>query len=214
MIRHHDLWQALDTLAAERGLTPSGLARAAGLDVTAFNPSKRMTPSGRPRWPGTESLARALDATGTTLEAFSRLLEEGHAPHRAGRPVARMRLRMSPLSHLEQDGMFDAAGLPAGRHWDAWDSPGPADSDCYAVMVDTDAFDPVFRAGAVLVVSPGAAVRHHDRVILRRPDAILCAIVGDGGDDGPTLRGIGAQDGMDIPARWTDHLHRITMAVL
>ncbi|GBQ83939.1 transcriptional regulator [Gluconacetobacter johannae DSM 13595] len=214
MIRHRDLWQALDSLAAERGLTPSGLARAAGLDVTAFNPSKRMTPSGRPRWPGTESLARALDATGTTLEAFSRLLEEGRAPHRADRPAARARLRMSPLSHLEQDGMFDGAGLPTGRHWDAWDSPGPAEADCYAVVIDTDAFDPVFRAGATLVVSPGAAVRPHDRVILRRPDAILCAIVGDRGEDGPILRGIGARDGMDIPTRRTDHLHRITMAVL
>ncbi|MBB2202298.1 helix-turn-helix transcriptional regulator [Gluconacetobacter tumulisoli] len=213
MIRHRDLWQALDTLAAERGLTPSGLARAAGLDVTAFNPSKRVTPAGRPRWPGTESLARVLDVTGTTLEAFSRMLD-GHAPHRATRPAARTRLRMSPLSHLELDGMFDSAGLPTGRHWDAWDLPGAAESDCYAVLVDTDAFDPVFRVGATLVVSPGAAIRRHDRVVLHRPDATLCAIVRDRGDDGMVLGGIGTQDGLDIPTLRTDHLHRITMAFL
>ena len=40
-IRHEDLWRALDTLAAENGMTPSGLARAAGLDATTFNRSKR-----------------------------------------------------------------------------------------------------------------------------------------------------------------------------
>ncbi|MFT8776854.1 MAG: helix-turn-helix transcriptional regulator, partial [Gluconacetobacter liquefaciens] len=78
MIRHDDLWRALDTLAAERGLTPSGLARAAGLDPTSFNPSKRTTAAGRPRWPGTESLARVLDVTGLSLEAFARLAAGQH----------------------------------------------------------------------------------------------------------------------------------------
>ncbi|ACI51985.1 conserved hypothetical protein [Gluconacetobacter diazotrophicus PA1 5] len=217
MMRHDDLWQALDNLAAERGLTPSGLARAAGLDSTSFNPSKRVTPAGRPRWPGTESLARVLDATGLTLESFGRLMA-GQALPRASRAAGRSRLRLSALSHLEQGGMFDAAGLPVGRHWESWDVPGLGDAELYAVMVDTDAFEPVFRAGAFLVVSSAAAIRRQDRVILHRADATLCAVVLDprpgAYDPGPLLGGIGARDGMEIETGPTDHLHRIMMAFL
>jgi phage repressor protein C with HTH and peptisase S24 domain len=221
MIRHDDLWQALDSLAAERGLTPSGLARAAGLDSTSFNPSKRATPAGRPRWPGTESLARVLDATGLTLEAFARLVA-GQALPRAVRAATaaagRSRLRLSPLSHLDQGGMFDAAGLPTGRHWDTWDVPGLGEAELYAVMVDTEAFEPVFRAGAILVVSPGAPIRRQDRVILHRADAAVCAVMLDpragAYDPGPRLGGIGRQDGIAIETGPTDHLHRIMMAFL
>ena len=53
---HDQIWRAIDAMALSRGLTPSGLARAAGLDPTAFNRSKRHGPDGKPRWPSTESL--------------------------------------------------------------------------------------------------------------------------------------------------------------
>ena len=51
MLTHGKIWTAIDALARRYGLTPSGLARRAGLDATAFNPSKRTTTEGRPRWP-------------------------------------------------------------------------------------------------------------------------------------------------------------------
>ena len=41
-----------DTLAAENGLSASGLAKRSGLDPTTFNPSKRRMPDGDPRTPG------------------------------------------------------------------------------------------------------------------------------------------------------------------
>ena len=63
-MKHEDIWRALDTLAAEHGMSTSGLARRAGLDPTTFNPSKRRMPDGRARWPSTESLAKVLLATG------------------------------------------------------------------------------------------------------------------------------------------------------
>ena len=69
-MKHEDIWRALDTLAAENGLSASGLAKRSGLDATTFNPSKRRMPDGRARWPSTESLAKVLDATGASLEAF------------------------------------------------------------------------------------------------------------------------------------------------
>ena len=63
MLSHSQIWTALDRLAARAGLSPSGLAKKSGLDPTTFNKSKRITPDGRPRWPSTESVAKALDAT-------------------------------------------------------------------------------------------------------------------------------------------------------
>ena len=60
MLTHNQIWTAIDRLAARAKLSPSGLAKKAGLDPTTFNKSKRVTPEGRQRWPSTESVAKAL----------------------------------------------------------------------------------------------------------------------------------------------------------
>jgi phage repressor protein C with HTH and peptisase S24 domain len=74
MLTHGQVWGALDRLAERAGLSPSGLARRAGLDPTTFNKSKRITPGGRERWPSTESLAKALAATGSSIDTFVQLI--------------------------------------------------------------------------------------------------------------------------------------------
>lgn len=74
-MRHADIWRGLDRLAEKHGLTTSGLARRAGLDPTSFNPSKRAAKDGRPRWPSTESIARALTAVGADFSDFAALIE-------------------------------------------------------------------------------------------------------------------------------------------
>ena len=70
MLTHDQIWTALDRLAERAGLSPSGLARRAGLDPTTFNKSKRITPDGRERWPSTESVAKALAATNSSIDTF------------------------------------------------------------------------------------------------------------------------------------------------
>src|SRR5919205_4079358 len=85
MMRHDDIWRAIDALAAEHGLSASGLARKAGLDPTAFNPSKRIGADGRARWPSTESVAKVLGATGTAIENFAALVSGAPAISRASR---------------------------------------------------------------------------------------------------------------------------------
>ena len=57
MLSHSAIWDAIDALASRHGFTPSGLAKLAGLDATAFNRSKRISRDGRERWPSTESIA-------------------------------------------------------------------------------------------------------------------------------------------------------------
>jgi phage repressor protein C with HTH and peptisase S24 domain len=75
-LTHKSVWKALDRIAIRQGLTPSGLARCAGLDATTFNPSKRRAQGGRQRWPSTESIAKVLEATGTGVDEFFLLLGE------------------------------------------------------------------------------------------------------------------------------------------
>lgn len=70
-LTHAWIWAAIDQLAHRHNLSPSGLARLAGLDPTAFNRSKRTTAEGRLRWPSTESIAKILEATGTSLSDFA-----------------------------------------------------------------------------------------------------------------------------------------------
>src|SRR5437764_11711641 len=83
MLTHDQIWGAMDRLAERAGLSASGLARRAGLDPTTFNKSKRITVDGRERWPSTESVAKALAATGSSIEIFVHLMGDGRP-----RPVA------------------------------------------------------------------------------------------------------------------------------
>jgi phage repressor protein C with HTH and peptisase S24 domain len=79
-LTHEQIWTALDRLAARASLSPSGLARRAGLDPTTFNKSKRVTPDGRERWPSTESVAKALAAADASIETFVELMGDAARP--------------------------------------------------------------------------------------------------------------------------------------
>jgi len=75
MFTHAQIWQGLDQLAASKGYSASGLAKKAGLDPTSFNKSKRVSPEGKPRWPSTESLAKVLAVTSSTMSDFIALIQ-------------------------------------------------------------------------------------------------------------------------------------------
>lgn len=170
-MKHDDLWRALDTLAAEYGLSPSGLAKRAGLDPTTFNPSKRQTPDGRSRWPSTESLAKVLDATGASLEAFTALVSGARAlPTGSGRATTSALSRRVPLIGLAQaggQGYFDDGGYPVGGGWDEVGLPEIGDPNAYALEISGDSMEPVFRDGDIVLVSPNAPIRRGDRVVVR-----------------------------------------------
>ena len=98
MLTHTQIWTALDRLAARAKLTPSGLAKKAGLDPTTFNKSKRITPEGRPRWPSTESVAKALAATNTKVDTFVTLITDGGKPTMHDGAADRLRRRPAPAA--------------------------------------------------------------------------------------------------------------------
>ena len=60
-MKYENVWDAVDKLAQKHGLSPSGLAKLAGLDATTFNKSKRIRPDGKKRWPSLDSINRLLE---------------------------------------------------------------------------------------------------------------------------------------------------------
>jgi phage repressor protein C with HTH and peptisase S24 domain len=167
-MKHEDVWRAIDTLAAENGLSASGLAKRSGLDATTFNPSKRRMPDGRNRWPSTESVAKVLDATGASLESFSSLVSGARAL--ASSAGARGISRRVPLIGLAQaggEGYFDDGGYPVGGSWDEVSLPEIADANAYALEISGESMEPVFRDGDLVIVSPSAPIRRGDRVVVR-----------------------------------------------
>lgn len=161
MLKHAEIWRALDRLAAKHGLTASGLARRSGLDATAFNKSKRKSPAAKPRWPSTESVAKVLAATGETMGSFVTLLGERSA---AG---SVRRLPVIGYARAGAAGYFDDAGYPTGSGWDDIDAPGVTDKHAYALKISGDSMAPVYRPGDVVIVSPDANIRQGDRIVLK-----------------------------------------------
>ena len=158
-LTHGQVWAALDRLAERAGMSPSGLARRAGLDPTTFNKSKRITADGRERWPSTESVAKALAATNASIDTFVQLIGDGA---RGAQSV--------PLLGLAQagaGGYFDDSGFPTGKGWDEIPLPSPNDEHAYALEISGDSMRPAYRDGDVIVVSPGTPIRRGDRVVVR-----------------------------------------------
>jgi len=158
-MNHGHIWRAIDALAARRGLSASGLARAAGLDPTTFNKSKRQAADGKPRWPSTESVSRALAAAETGWEEFAALL--------AGRSGAAGRaIPIVGMARAGADGFFDEQGFPVGAD-ETVRFPDLGEDRVYALEIAGDSMEPTYRAGDIVIVQPGAAVRRGDRVVVR-----------------------------------------------
>lgn len=169
MLRHQDVWRAIDQLAAENGLSASALARRSGLDPTSFNKSKRIARSGKPRWPTTESLAKVLEATNQTMGHFVSLMNDGIEGG------VLQRIPVIGYAQAGRTGFFDDAGYPTGSGWDAVDFPNVGDPNAYALEISGDSMEPVFRDGDTVIVSPRASIRRGDRVVVKTAEGeILC----------------------------------------
>lgn len=182
MLSHETIWSAIDKLAERNRLSPSGLARRAGLDPTSFNKSKRIGPDGRMRWPSTESIAKVLEATGATIDQFMGYirtqstddpLPDGSFPPQLGS------IPLLGFAQAGAGGFFDDGGFPAGQGWDLVEFPASPSrkAGVYALEVQGDSMMPLYRDGDVLIVEPGAQVRRGDRVVVKTRDGEVMAKV-------------------------------------
>lgn len=167
MLSHAEIWGAIDRLAAKRSISPSRLARDAGLDATSFNKSKRITNAGKPRWPSTESIAKVLRTVGMDFEDFACMAKNKGATGPA--------IPVIGLAQAGDEGFFDDAGFPCGGSWEDVRIPGELDDNVYALEIAGDSMDPVLRAGDRVVVAPNASVRRGDRVVVKTREGEVMA---------------------------------------
>jgi phage repressor protein C with HTH and peptisase S24 domain len=160
MFQHGDIWRALDSLAASRGLSASALAKRAGLDPTTFNKSKRVTRDGKLRWPSTESVSKVLTAINATTGEFVSYLGTVE-------PERRRRVPVIGYAMAGKDGYFDDAGYPTGSGWEEVAFPDLEDPHCYALEIAGDSMAPVYRNGDIVIVSPHGQLRRGDRVVAK-----------------------------------------------
>src|ERR1700724_3032678 len=159
ILTHEKIWSALDRLAARAGLSASGLAKRSGLDPTTFNKSKRITADGRERWPSTESVAKALAATNSSIDTFVQLIGDSARTAQA--------VPLLGFAQAGNGGHFDDSGIPAGKGWDVVALPSANDEHAYALEISGDQMKPAYRDGDVIVVSPGTPIRRGDRVVVK-----------------------------------------------
>jgi phage repressor protein C with HTH and peptisase S24 domain len=158
-LTHNQIWTALDRLAKRSDMSPSGLAKKSGLDPTTFNKSKRITPDGRARWPSTESIAKALSATGVSVEACVSLIADSNGSAHA--------VPLIGFAEAGAGGYFNDGGFPVGKGWDEIAFPAMSDEHAYALEISGESMMPAYRDGDVIIVSPAAPVRRGDRVVVK-----------------------------------------------
>lgn len=166
MLTHEQIWRAIDRLASAFGYSPSGLAKQAGLDPTSFNKSKRIGPDGKPRWPSTESISRILAATGATMSDFVSLVQD--IEERIGKQG--LSIPLIGFAQAGAKGYFDEEGYPDGDAWYeiAFPEFGVKEQDgFYALEINGNSMEPLYREGDVLIVSPASKIRAGDRVVIK-----------------------------------------------
>ena len=170
MFSHKQVWNAIDVIAERYGFSASGLAKKAGLDPTSFNPSKRIGPNGRPRWPTMESISSVLQASGAPVDEFMEILSG-----KKGAPPRRRVLPLIGFAKAGRGGFFDDSGFPVGQGWDEVEVPGVTDTTAYALEITGDSMMPVYREGDTIIVSPAATIRKGDRVVVWGSDGQVMA---------------------------------------
>lgn len=208
MLQHAEIWRAIDRLANHRGMSPSGLAKRAGLDPTTFNKSKRITKDGKFRWPSTESISKILQASGATLGEFMSLLDDGMGS------TVYQKLPLIGFAQAGNEGYFDDAGYPAGSGWDEILFPDSNDPHAYAIEISGDSMEPLYRDGDVVIVSPQANLRRGDRVILKTRDGeVLAKLLRRRTAQKVELHSLNpAHEDRSIPVENVDWIARITWA--
>lgn len=162
MLTHSKIWTAIDALADRNHCSPSALAKKAGLDSTTFNPSKRISNAGKLRWPSTESLAKILHVTGTSLEDFAELATS------------------RDLKNTEYDPSSFAPGFAeqgSNTALIAALSPLPSDHPenllpktdhaSFALKICDQSMSPLYRKGDILVLSKHMPLAPHDRCVIK-----------------------------------------------
>ena len=81
------------------------------------------------------------------------------------------------LAQAGSGGFFDEAGLPSGDGWDAVEFPSSNQDQIYALEIQGDSMEPLYRDGDRIICSPTSSIRRGDRVVVRTVEGEVLAKV-------------------------------------
>lgn len=162
-MQYEQVWNAVDKLAKTQGLSPSGLAKKAGLDATTFNKSKRVRPDGKNRWPSLDSINKIIEVSGISFDQFYNLMEVDSSSVKFAPSI--------PFIKFSQLGVKPKINKKelSTNDWSKVRFPDGKDK-IYAVDIDDDRFEPFYRFGTLVIVSKNSEIRRGDRILVIKND--------------------------------------------
>lgn len=155
-MKYEQVWEAVDKLAKVNGLTPSGLAKKAGLDSTTFNKSKRIRPDGKKRWPSLDSLNKIIEVCNISFEQFYDLVNKDIKADANSVPY----IKFSKLTnHKIEDAKLTT------ENWNRIRFPETC-CNLYSVELDIDNYEPFYRKNTILVLTQNSEIRKGDRIVI------------------------------------------------
>lgn len=159
-MKYTQIWNAVDKLAKINGLSPSGLAKKAGLDSTTFNKSKRIRPDGKKRWPSLESINKITSVCNISFDDFYRLASDDDSIKEETNQniiplfeFSKLSKRNSPSSESEATIRFpEIIG------------------NMFAVEIDSKIMQNIYDEGSVIIVADNAEIRRTDKVLITHKD--------------------------------------------
>ncbi len=156
-MKYDTIWNSVDKLAQSKGLSPSGLAKLAGLDATTFNKSKRIRPDGKNRWPSMDSVNKLLEVCNITFEQFYNM---GNSEEEfEGGTIPFIKLSQLGCNPKIEDKYLKTAG------WNKIIFPDAKDI-LYAAEINTDEYLPLYHHGSTVILSANSDIRKGDRVAI------------------------------------------------
>ena len=157
-MRYEQVWNAVDNLAKVNGLSPSGLAKKAGLDSTTFNKSKRIRNDGNKRWPSLESINKIITACNISFDQFYSLGVDG------SNVEVQSIIPYTRASKLGMNVNLNKKELDTAL-WEKIRFPDSKDN-IYAINLDTNDFEPYYPMSTMLIVSKNSEIRSGDKVVI------------------------------------------------
>lgn len=160
-MKYENVWDAVDKLAQKHGLSPSGLAKRAGLDATTFNKSKRIRPDGKKRWPSLDSINRLLEIFNISFEQFYALSSGNEDKETGSIPFVKLSELHDKISPEMPKISFQSCSKVLFPDFK---------ETLYAVEVDNNNYSPLYRYGTLIIVSENSDIRKGDRVVIYQKD--------------------------------------------
>lgn len=161
-MKYEIVWSAVDNLAKTLGLSPSGLAKKAGLDSTTFNKSKRVRPDGKCRWPSLDSVNKVLEFCNISFEDFYKYGDNAHKSENLNAiPFIR-------YNHLNHKKIVNGPEIDTSS-WEKVSFPDGA-RNLYAIELDSNDFAPLYKFGTTLVLAKSSDIRRGDRIAVYMAD--------------------------------------------